>query len=180
VTEKNLADQDPDRIVSVSEACKILGISKPTLYRHGLARTQLSPGRVGYRVGDLLEHLHSNGGIGSEKFNDFNFVVVNPGEQSIDTLQGIPRNIRIVQVRRSPSHDANRPATIWLPPAARWGGHREMIIIDYDGLGAIKFVPAEGEHIGRQTEWTYLYAYGLARLQPLLSDESEPDGWWVA
>jgi hypothetical protein len=34
---KHLADQDPDRIVSVNEACRILGISRPTLYRHGAA-----------------------------------------------------------------------------------------------------------------------------------------------
>ena len=56
---KHLADQDPDRIVSVIEACRILGISRPTLYRHGGAkpRIRLSPGRVGYRVGDLLKFL---------------------------------------------------------------------------------------------------------------------------
>jgi predicted DNA-binding transcriptional regulator AlpA len=59
---KHLADQDPDRIVSVNEACRILGISRPTLYRHGGAMPciRLSPGRVGYRVGDLLAFIRTN------------------------------------------------------------------------------------------------------------------------
>jgi hypothetical protein len=55
---KHLADQDPDRIVSVNEACRILGISRPTLYRHGgaMPRIRLSPGRVG----DLLKFLRAS------------------------------------------------------------------------------------------------------------------------
>jgi predicted DNA-binding transcriptional regulator AlpA len=59
---KHLADQDPDRIMSENEACRILGISRPTLYRHGgaMPRIRLSPGRVGYRVGDLLKFLRAS------------------------------------------------------------------------------------------------------------------------
>ena len=62
VLTKHLADQDPDRIVSVNEACRILGISRPTLYRHGgaMPRIRLSPGRVGYRMGDLLAFIRTN------------------------------------------------------------------------------------------------------------------------
>jgi predicted DNA-binding transcriptional regulator AlpA len=62
VLTKHLADQDPDRIVSVNETCRILGISRPTLYRHGgaMPRIRLSPGRVGYRVGDLLKFLRAS------------------------------------------------------------------------------------------------------------------------
>jgi hypothetical protein len=52
---------DLERIVNEKEAARIRGVSVDTLRRQALRsegplRRRLSPRRVGYRLGDLIEH----------------------------------------------------------------------------------------------------------------------------
>ena len=59
---KNLADQDPDRIVSVNEACPDTWHFQADIIPAWRRRAAHSaePGRVGYRVGDLLAFIRAS------------------------------------------------------------------------------------------------------------------------
>jgi predicted DNA-binding transcriptional regulator AlpA len=181
-----LADRDPDQMISVPETCEFLGVSKPTLYRiSGLRRVKLSPGRVGYRVGDVLQYSrdttgHDLNATGAQQ----NFAIFVAGEtDAAEFFATLDRRIRTILVRKPAHGKFSGRATIDLPPAAEWGfwgAAHHLTFIDSDGIGNLHFVPADGESILGQSEFLYVYALGAIHLKPLLSDQpDQPDGWWV-
>jgi predicted DNA-binding transcriptional regulator AlpA len=177
----HLSQQDPDRIVPVAEACGILGIGRSTCYRISLPRVQLSPGRVGFRLGDLLQYLADNSGNNLAAFEQpTNFATYVPGEtDAVKLFAALDHRVRAIMVRKPTG--AFEGATIHLPPVATWGGgimSRDLIIIDRDAVGRIELVAAEGELVNGRSAFV---AGGSVRLTPLLSaDPEQNDEWWVA
>lgn len=192
-----LAARDPNEVVSVEEACEFLGISRPTIYRiDTLTRARLSPGRVGYRVGDLTEHLRLGaGGAAAATDGVTNIWVDDFGGASLPAwMLELPARINTI-VRRKPRTAGGTLAAsaggalaflVELPAAKDWWGtgHRDLVLIDYDGLNAFEpmiILAQEDELIRQEKRLIVTEPFSAVRLLPMFGwQEKMPDGWWVA
>lgn len=188
-----LDGRDANESVSVFEACRFLGISRRTLYRlDSLPRVRLSAGRVGYRVGDLREHARRGLDNRSPYADTANVWIVDKGGELLpDFFLGLPGHINTILRRRPASMATSLAFSAELPPARAWTqrGHRELVIIDFDGLNEIEpmaLVAQEDEELfGRGPEGRARILIteprAIVRLVPLFGwPEQMSSGWWVA
>ena len=133
-------DRDPDEILTVEDAHRFLGIGRSTLYRlDRLRRVRLSPRRVGYRLGDLLEHQRCgfDDDASPHAMTDC-WVDDVGGEILAEHLAKWPGRMNTLVRRRPRRKDASLAFSIELPCAESGAatGTEEFVIIDLDGLNA--------------------------------------------
>jgi len=183
----NLSDLDPNAIVPVEEACDFLGISRATIYRlDELKRVRLSPGRVGFRVSDLLEHARRgiDGAPQTDGLTNI-WIADRDGMLLPDWFLLLPPMVNTIVRRRPASARASLAFSAELAPAKDWCrmGHRELVLIDYDGLNAIepmKVIPQEDELVSSKRQLMVTQVHAVVRLTPLFGWlEKIPDGWWA-
>jgi hypothetical protein len=191
-----LADRDPDEVVDVAEACTLLGVSRPTLYRNSsLQRVRRSPGRVGYRIGDILELVRAAGDSDVAKivtdgaFESGNCLIrPRGGVWELDVMQLQSESGGALWRVAVCSDDLSAPVksvTLQLPSAsaATRMGCKEIRIWDIDGGAGeepILVLPDGDDRIDGQTRYLIGRSFGKALFVPwVFHDTRMGDRWSV-
>jgi hypothetical protein len=189
----SVSGRDPCEVLPVAEACKVLNISRRTLYRAaGLPRVQLSAGRVGIRVGDVLDHARRGFDRAPAPDGRTNVWVDDFGGALLaEWFLGLPAWINTVVRLKPAASGASLAFSLELPPARSWwaAGHKELLLHDAAGLNVLEpavLLAHEGEELKRSGERRsrqrimLTQPHAIVRLTPIFGwPEKMADGWLV-